>query len=201
VPSRELIEAFRRDLAELLRLADGDLDALFRQIAGAEGLRDALMDVLPQLVAVYGEAAASLAADWYDEIRDADGAAGRFRAIPADLPNRERTDALARWGVGPLFGGAGVEAARSLVGGGFQRIVADAGRQTVIRSLVADPQGRGWRRETRGGCDFCKMIAGRGAVYSAETADFASHDDCGCIAVPVVGAPVPVKAFTPSPRR
>jgi hypothetical protein len=38
------------------------------------------------------------------------------------------------------------------------------------------------------GCDFCQMLAGRGEVYSAETADFEAHDHCGCTAEPIYRA-------------
>jgi len=55
------------------------------------------------LVAIYGSAAATLGADWYDEMRAAAAVKGRFRAIPAELPDQGRTDALARRGVSPLF--------------------------------------------------------------------------------------------------
>ena len=34
------------------------------------------------------------------------------------------------------------------------------------------------------GCEFCQMLAGRGAVYSAETADFEAHDKCACTPEP-----------------
>lgn len=184
-------------------MAEADLAALFRRTADAEVLRDLLLEVLPQLVGVYGSAAATLAADWYDEIRDTEDVADRFRAIPAELPDAGRTDALARWGTSPMFGGTGPEAALAQTWGGLHRIIADAGRDTVRASLAADPHGRGWERHTRpGSCKFCQMLAGRGAVYSADTADFASHDDCNCLAVPVIGGDSrPVKAFTPSPRR
>jgi hypothetical protein len=31
------------------------------------------------------------------------------------------------------------------------------------------------------------MLAGRGSVYSADTAEFEAHDHCGCSAEPVYG--------------
>jgi hypothetical protein len=59
-------------------------------------------------------------------------------------------------------------------------------RDSVMQSLNRDPKGRGWRRQTTGkSCAFCVMLAGRGAVYSAATVRFKSHDYCDCIAVPV----------------
>ena len=181
-----LLDAHRRDVDELLRLALNDLNSVWREIDGADAARAALMDLLPDLTAMYGSAAASLAADWYDEMRESAGAAGRFRAIPVELPDRGRTDALARWGIAPLFGAEpDFDAAKSLVAGGFQRIVADADRYTVLGSAAADPASNRWQRQTTGvSCAFCLMLAGRGAVFRADTADFQAHDHCDCLAIP-----------------
>lgn len=55
------------------------------------------------------------------------------------------------------------------------------GRETITHAVRADRRARGWIRVTGGNpCDFCVMQAGRGAVYSAETVDFASHANCAC---------------------
>jgi hypothetical protein len=110
---------------------------------------------------------------------------GRFRAIPAE-PEIDRTDALARWGVGPLFSAEpDFAAAKTLVAGGFQRLVSDADRHTIARSSVADPRAKGWMRVGSGSsCGFCQMLLGRGAVYTEATADFESHDHCNCSAAP-----------------
>jgi hypothetical protein len=34
-------------------------------------------------------------------------------------------------------------------------------------------------------CEFCSMLARRGAVYGAESVSFHAHDACGCSAEPV----------------
>ncbi len=181
------VRAHRRDLAELWRLAEIDLRILFRNIDTGEQARDALMDLLPQLVSIYGSAAATLGADWYDDLREQAAVQGSFTAVPAELPDRGRTDALARWSVAPLFQ-PDPEPTTALhkVAGGLQRIIGDADRGSVVESVKADPRGRGWQRHTSGGaCDFCQMLTGRGAVYTEASSSFESHDHCGCIAVPV----------------
>lgn len=187
--SATLVRAHRRDVEELLRLALNDLGLVWRQVTTADAARAALLDLLPDLAAVYGSAAATLGADWYDEMRDAAAVPGRFRAIPAE-PEIDRTDALARWAVGPLFSATpDFDAAKALAAGGFQRLVADADRHTVLLSSKHDPRGGRWSRQTTGkSCDFCLTLAGRGAVYrTAETADFRSHDHCDCLATPEFG--------------
>lgn len=182
----------RRDLQAVTGLAGADLDRMWQQIQGktAEQTRDQLIEALTQLVGVYGPAAATLAADWYDDMRDASDARGRFTAIPAELPDAEGTVIVARWAAGPLFSAEpDQEAALARAGAGVQKMVADADRGTVLGSLRQDRSARGYQRVTSGeGCDFCRMLAGRGAVYSATTADFRSHDHCHCIAVPAFGA-------------
>lgn len=83
--------------------------------------------------------------------------------------------------------------------GTVSRLVLDAGRDTLRDSLAADPKAAGWRRVTSGSsCKFCQMLAGRGAVYRAETARFRSHDHCGCIPEPVYRTTRPVLADTPA---
>jgi hypothetical protein len=197
-----LTRAHRRDLSALTGLAQEDLALIWRRLDTADTARDALLEVLPQLVAVYGSAAATLGADWYDETREAAAVAGRFRAVPAELPDQGRTDALARWAVSPLytehpdFPTALVKAT-----GGLQRIIADADRQTVAESAVADPAASGWQRVGSGECAFCAMLIGRGGVYTEAGSDFASHDHCQCTAVAAFdGQERPVKPFTPSTK-
>lgn len=192
----------RDGVSSLAVLANNDLAALWRQVSTAVQAREALQDVLPALVMTYGLAAATIAADWYDEARDEAAVAGRFFAIPADV-DESGADVLARWGVDPLFKAEpDWDAAKSLIAGGLQRRIANGARQTVALSSVEDPGADGWQRVGDGKtCAFCSMLIGRGAVYSERTADFASHDHCGCGAAPAFkGQPRPVKPYTPSLR-
>lgn len=188
MPSRSQLAEHRRDLAALVGIAENDLRLLFREFDTAEAARDGLRDVLPRMVAIYGSAAATLGADWYDDLRDAAEVRGRFRAIPAELPDTGRTDALAGWAVAPMFQPEPEPGtALTKVAGGLQRIIANAHRDTIRISSIADRAARGWARGGTGNCDFCAMLIGRGAVYTEATADFESHDHCGCIAVPSFG--------------
>jgi len=73
--------------------------------------------------------------------------------------------------------------------GSMARLVLDAGRDTITQTIRADRAAFGWQRILGGGgCDFCQMLAGRGAVYKEDTADFPSHDHCGCTSEPVYDA-------------
>lgn len=66
--------------------------------------------------------------------------------------------------------------------------VLDGGRDLIIgASKYHGKRGR-WRRVTDGKpCAFCAMLAGRGPVYTSESARFESHENCGCTAELVVG--------------
>lgn len=160
---------------------------LRRQGLTAEQARDALMDLLPDLGTEYRLAAASLAADWYDDLRIEQAAAGRFIAEPVLPPTRARWQALTRWGVDPLFAATpDWAAAASLIGGGLQRTVVDGHRLTVVENAQRDPQAAGWSRVARpGACGFCRMLADRpDAVYTEASVTFRSHDHCHCAASP-----------------
>lgn len=194
--------ALRTSLAGLTLLAFDDLGSGWLPAGDdPQAAQGALADLLAPLLATYGAAAAALAADWYDELRDTDKITGRFRAAPAVLGEQGAAE-LAGFAVGPLFGVPDRQAAITLAQGGLQRRIADAARQTVMGSALADPRADGWQRVTHPeACAFCRMIAGRGAVFRESTADFASHDHCFCTAIPSwTGKPRPVRPYTPSAR-
>ena len=152
----------------------------------AEQVRDALQRVLPPLCDRYGLAAGTLAADWYDTLREQQQLSTSFRAQAVEMPDQGRYDALARWGTGPLFQpDPSPAAALTLIGGGVQRIIADQHRLTIVRSTQADPDAVGWMRTGDGSsCGFCRMLIARGAVYRDTSVTFRSHDHCGCGAAP-----------------
>ena len=179
----------RQGLVDLTALARRDLAAFWALVQGwpVEQIRDALMDVLPALGDQYGDAAAELAASYFETERERADARGSFTPVLAERPQRARWEALSRWGVDPLFA-AEPDAATALsrVSGGLQRTIADQHRLTVVESSLADPAASGWRRVARAGaCGFCKVLAGReGAVYTEASVQFKSHDNCSCTASP-----------------
>lgn len=185
----------------LTTFANNDLRGLWRSVSTADQAKEALVNTLPDLAKTYRLASATVAADWYDELRDGAGITRRFSALVPDVTAVD-AEPLAKWGVGPLYSSApDWVSARSLIEGGLQRLIADAARDTVRESSIEDPEARGWQRETSGGCEFCELLAGRGVVYSEASADFASHNNCLCYAVPAFdGEPKPVQPYTPSLR-
>jgi hypothetical protein len=187
-------DELRKRQEQLTRLAANDLAALWRQVSNAVEANQALRTVLPSLLQTYGQAAAALAADWYDEARHIAEVGGAFTAIPADFAD-QGVDELAGWASNK---GTDLDSIRTLAEGGMQRRIATWSRETIVGSALADPAADGWQRVGLGSCAFCRMLIGRGAVYTEATADFASHDHCNCAAVPAFrGKPRPVKKYTP----
>lgn len=188
--------------SSLATLANETLQGLWRQVTDALQVKAVLLDALPALIDQYGSAAATLAADWYDDYRATADISGRFLAIPAEVGDRG-ADELVGWGISPLFSAEpDVEAAKTRIEGGLQRRIANVARDTVIDSAIADPAAEGWQRVGVGSCAFCQMLIARGSVYSEKTADFGSHDHCHCSAVPAFGGqPRPVKPYQPTSRR
>lgn len=168
----------RRDVAKLSTLAAADI-ALLRRLSEDEAI-EALRDILPALVAQYGAAAAVVAAEWYDDYRVEREVARQFAATPVAAGDR---------GAQALIGWALTTAQTDgtfwdLVNGGVQKRIADHSRLTVAGASIADPSARGWKRVGVGECAWCRMLIGRGAVYSETTVTFRAHDSCQCGAVP-----------------
>lgn len=169
------------------RLAERDLTAFFGSLnlARPEAARDALLEYVPFLVQQYGESAAAVAADWYDEVRAAESVPGRFRALAQPSPYQSAVEDTVRRAAGSLFTDSPAATLTALTATSGKYVIA-ASRQTIAYSSDRDPRARGWRRVTRpGSCGFCRMLAGReGAVYTRQSVHFASHDDCNCASVP-----------------
>lgn len=189
----------REGIAGLVGYASRDLNAMWRQVSDAASAEAALRDILPSLIDTYGAAAATLAANWYDDLRVKHEVKGRFLATPAHIADSGAQE-LVGWAVSTA---TDLTALQALVLGGTQRRIANFSRRTVMDSSIRDPKATGWQRVGVGECKtgFCDMLIGRGAVYTEATADFAAHDHCQCGAIPSFGGqPRPVKPFTPSTR-
>lgn len=61
-----------------------------------------------------------------------------------------------------------------------------AREQVITTAQATDYITRYQRVASPNACAFCRMLAGRGAVYRLETSGFRSHGNCGCCAEPVV---------------
>jgi len=158
---------------------------LANRVAGSPEVRRlALLDGVPELIGYYSEGSAALAADFYEEERELAEVRSRFTA---EAVIEDRTVKIRRsiaWAASPWFDDSGdsVDARLAEV---VQLETARPYRDTITTNRSNDPDAVGWRRVTAGGCPFCRMLADRGAVYKSDTARFASHTNCHCVAQPV----------------
>lgn len=159
-------------------------DLANRVVGPPEVRRLALLDGVPELIGYYSEGSAALAADFYEEERELAEVRSRFAA---EAVVEDRTVKIRRsiaWAASPWFDDSGdsVDARLAEV---VQLETARPYRDTITTNRSNDPDAVGWRRVTAGGCSFCRMLADRGAVYKSDTARFASHTNCHCVAQPV----------------
>jgi len=177
---------FRQANNSLVLLAQRDL----RQLWGAMPLgdprrtRNLLLATLPDLVQSYGDTAAVLGADWYDQLRNVPVSAAAFSSVLGEPPAVAQVEGSVRWAVGPLFEDAPARSFSRLEGAA-QRLILQAGRDSVIGSASRDPVRTGFARIPVGEtCKFCTMVASRGFVFSSAASAGQSsnfHDDCDCI--------------------
>lgn len=165
-----LVDRARKDLRTLLSAGHDDAQ---------------MADLFHGLVQNYGSMAAALGAEFYDDARREAAPGKVFRARLADPPGRDDT--------GKAWGWAQSEPAKasSRLDDELQRLVLQAGRDTVADSAEADPAKPGWARVPQGKtCAFCTLLASRGIMYrSKKSALYRKdgrkyHNDCNCIAEP-----------------
>lgn len=166
-----------------VRLALRDLDTLWSRTQAWDPLarRQLLEEAWPLLIERYGEITATLAADRFEEVTG-------MPAVLADSVNIEQANARMRWGLEPLFGGAGDGAALGRLAQIADELVKQPGRDTLIQSAARN--GIRYARVPSGKrtCAFCLMLASRGAVYANKgSAGNARkfHGDCDCRIEPV----------------
>jgi hypothetical protein len=184
---RESLEQFRLANAELSRLVRAELEDFFQSLSLSrpELARDALLEFLPVLTAQYGDVAATLAADWYEESRAASGAAGRFRAITAPGVPTEAVEAKVKYLAGHLWTPEPVEMLGGLLTAA-DKYVKQPGRDTMATN--AKREGVRWARVPTGSktCSWCLVLASRDAVYASKQSAGGDghkfHGKCDCVA-------------------
>ena len=188
--SRDDVERYAQANRDIRALVLRDLRA-FSGVLSSDAIdaKAALEEFMPLLVRQYGELAATVAADFFDELRDAAEVQGAFNAVMAEPVEVERIQASTRWAIGPLFAATpGIEQALQQLEQVADRMTLEPGRQTIVLSAASDPSKPRWARVPVGDtCAYCLIYASRGAIYtSKETALFKGgtgdkyHDFCNC---------------------
>jgi hypothetical protein len=149
-----------------------------------ESQRADLLDAVPELIGYYTLGSSALAADFYDDERERASARGSFSAEPLIADRARKIGNAIAWATEPLFAPSDVTVLQRLAPV-VQLETARPYRDTITTNRQRDPEAVGWRRIAADGCKFCRLLAGRGAVYKHDTARFASHPNCHCTAQPV----------------
>ncbi|MFI8872491.1 VG15 protein [Streptomyces sp. NPDC055243] len=194
----------RRVQRGLTRFLVRDMRTLRRLIRpqDLEGTVPDWIEAVRALVAQYGNASATAAADFYDAERVAARVTGRFTVPLLDAPPDEKVNNSLRWATKDLWPrdpddpstteaqlqplDVRLEAAEKKAEAVAQKLVTDQGRGTVQEAVRQDRMAAGYARAAAlGACAFCRMLSSRGMVYKQDTAGFRAHDGCNCGVIPV----------------
>src|SRR5699024_3072667 len=178
----------------LVSLAVSDLNQFWRglDLSSPEAARDALLEFVPALTDKYGDFAAVVASDWYEEVRAAAGVTGRLTPELVRTVRREVVEGSVKYAAGGLFTDT-PDRTLAIISGAVDRYVKSPARETIRVNAARD--GARYARVPAGAttCAFCTMMSSRGFVYHDEhraqnqgrgQEQDRYHDDCDCQIVP-----------------
>lgn len=187
--TRAEVERFRESNKSIVDLAKRELEAfwLTLDLSTPAKARDEILDFMPILTRAYGEVAATIAADWYDDLRASADVSSSFQAVMAPTGPVDPLLKEARYQLGALWVDPAL--ALSSLTGTTSKYVLQPGRDTIAYSSERDPARVRWGRVPSGSktCAFCLLMASRGFVYtSASMAGDGNkfHGDCDCVPTP-----------------
>lgn len=181
----ELADAYNK----LSSRAQSEIASLFNSLKGLppEQIRNALLEIVPFLVADFGQSAAAVAAEWFE-------ATTGQRATLASTVDTEDVARIVRYRAGNLWTPEPASMLTALAVD-VDKYVKLPGRNTLFRS--ARQNNMRYARQPRGAktCAFCLMLAGRDAEWLYTSKRSAGergsgnefHGDCDCAVIPVSG--------------
>jgi hypothetical protein len=179
-------DAIRAQLTLVSTTAAAELAATAAEVPPEERVPAALA-LLPLVVPSYYDAAGSLAAAWYDELREESRPTSTYAPTIIGDPTTDWIEREVAKFQQTIEADIEVEAQRLLDEAVrlAEKEIARGYRDTILGNARMDEDAIGWSRVTRAGaCKLCVMLADKGAVYREETANFAAHTDCHCAARP-----------------
>lgn len=190
---RAAIDAYTERLNTLSRAARETVAAMLSRIEyeGIVGLREQVIEVMEAVCGASADTAAAMAAEFYDEVREAQtGAALGAEAAAMRFP--EATAVAVRAIVQIVVDGRPWERFVSELQDRADYEVKRAAGECVRANAARDPLKPKWARVPSGRetCRFCLMLASRGFVYASErTASEKEdgghyHPNCDCRIVP-----------------
>lgn len=203
VTADDLVEANRA----IRKLSADEVASLWAtlDLEDVEATKVALLRVMPSIVFKYGDMAAAIAADLYDEWRATVREAGKYRALMADIADVSKVEASTRYAVGGLYRDPMDTASvlALLQSDVAERHALNQGRETIALNVQQDPAKPRWARVPVGvTCKWCLMLGSRGfkpglGYRSEMTAAAGSHGNCDCIVVPEFATGDLVESYDP----
>lgn len=177
---------YRSNLSEIDRLTERLVRNAWSRLNldDVAAVREAMIEVAELAAVSYGEVGSLLSAEYYEDLRVASQARGRYTASVVNDFDVDEVRSGMGWAVDPLTKDDPATALKKVITVTGTAVAAMSSR-TIRENVRNDPEAQGWHRIARAGsCDFCVMLSQRGAVYKRETADFAAHGNCRCTAKP-----------------
>lgn len=181
-------QAAQRDFMKIWALLD------FEDLETSKML---LLDLLPGMVAKYGDAAAEAAAEMYEAVCLAETG----KATTAELAKAsEKKVRNSVYYASSLMAKGEHDRAFGVLRAALDYHVKRPARKTVENNARRD--GARWARVPQGAetCEFCVMLASRGFVYHTEEtagSGHGYHTDCDCLPVPSFNADTVVPDYDP----
>ncbi|WP_346921703.1 hypothetical protein [Glutamicibacter creatinolyticus] len=190
--SAAVLEKFTTANDAISARVDGELRRVLGRIdlANPAVARSALFEAIPPLVERWGDVAAVVAAEWFEQFRAVEGASGPRATLAPKVPEGVINGRLgfATRESGHLFAGQTSEFANflSLI---VNEYVLQPGHDTVAMNS-ARSKARYARVPEPGACAFCLTLASRGFVYTKSTVTGTKggeryHGYCRCKGMPV----------------
>ena len=198
-------ERYRSELGELSERAglfvSGQLLSFMDEFpkATVAEIREEAKAIIEDALGIYGDQAAVMAADFFEEVMEAEGVAVASEIY--DTIDRDQMDSKVRY------------FARDLVEGnltGFALKTSDVTRYYVKRQAYDNMVRNCYENDVRYArvpsgsetCGFCFMLCSRGFVYHTEKAakgksNHGMHNHCDCIIVPGVEGVTKIEGYDP----
>lgn len=183
---------YRDAVARCSQAAQGDFAKIVAMLdfSDAAAVKSTMTELLPAIVAKYGDAAATAAAELYEAVIYYE-AGKRARALLAATDEEAVRVAVER----ALDNAPDIRKAVGYLQRRLDYYVKEPARKTVTESAKRD--GVRWARVPQGSetCGWCIMLASRGFVYHSEHTAHGYHENCDCLPMPSTKADTVIDGY------
>lgn len=199
---RAALDYLTEQVRGLVADASGKVSRLLESIEWRQGdiaeCRAALVDALLLAMPAYTDAAAQAGADFYDAVRACE-AGEAMGALAFSGFDPEAFEGAVRAFVQDVVDGKPAEQLNGKVIDRVDRDIRRSANISVAENARRDPLKPKYARVPSGGetCEFCIMLASRGAVYGTVEAASHAHPGCDCRVVPSFDGGYDIEGYDP----